>query len=288
MRRRPAQTTQMTLHQTANGEYQPLFVQETTLARRIGSWLTYAIGWKILALSALAWAAFLVMTLLQMQATTSQIAQQLEENRQTSVSLETKLSEGEGEREALQSQVSSMQQQADNVQSEKWLLEEENGQLGMQVVELQKKIDAFEQFNETFVATVAEQLNRQKTQFSSFASIDALLAVNPTEEGPENARGTLFFGRDHNNEVQNNIVLAGLEPMPEDRVYQVWVAQETGELTSAGTISAGLTLESSRGTVVIAQVDLPLPADEVVFVGVSVEPAGGSERPSTPLLLTSS
>lgn len=69
------------------------------------------------------------------------------------------------------------------------------------------------------------------------------------------------------------VVAAGLEPAPPDRTYQLWLIDDAGEPRSAGFLEVG---DDGTGEQLVVA-DL---ADVTAF-GVSVEPAGGSQAPTT-------
>ncbi|MEV7006904.1 anti-sigma factor [Streptosporangium sp. NPDC051022] len=64
----------------------------------------------------------------------------------------------------------------------------------------------------------------------------------------------------------------GLPPLPESRVYELWL------MSADGARPAGL-LERGQGDATVPLVTSPLKGDR--RVGLTVEPAGGSERPTT-------
>ena len=88
----------------------------------------------------------------------------------------------------------------------------------------------------------------------------------------ENVTGSLLLDREYNNAV---LILRGLPPIPENQTYQVWLISEDGDRAS--------------GALFRPQTDVPFisqpissPQDLVNFVGVgmTVEPAGGSDHPT--------
>ncbi|MEU8756576.1 anti-sigma factor [Streptomyces chartreusis] len=71
---------------------------------------------------------------------------------------------------------------------------------------------------------------------------------------------------------QAAFVAAGLPPLSDDKVYELWYANPSGDLSPAGLLPGS----GSRPARVL---DRPL--GETVAVGVTVEPAGGSAQPTT-------
>jgi anti-sigma-K factor RskA len=73
----------------------------------------------------------------------------------------------------------------------------------------------------------------------------------------------------------------GLPALPHSRVYQVWLMEPDG-----GAISAGLLPPASQGRTAPELAQGPAPGDRI---GVTVEPAGGTSKPTTaPIVVISS
>ena len=88
----------------------------------------------------------------------------------------------------------------------------------------------------------------------------------------ENVTGSLLLDREYNNAV---LILRGLPPIPENQTYQVWLIAPNGERTSAGLVRP--------------QADIPFLSEPIdsaqdlanfVGVGMTIEPAGGSDHPT--------
>jgi anti-sigma-K factor RskA len=86
-----------------------------------------------------------------------------------------------------------------------------------------------------------------------------------------NVTGSLLLDKEYNNAV---LILRGLPPIANDQTYQVWLIAPDGERTSAGLIRP--------------QTDLPFISEPIystqdlanfVGVGMTIEPAGGSDSP---------
>jgi anti-sigma-K factor RskA len=88
----------------------------------------------------------------------------------------------------------------------------------------------------------------------------------------ENLTGSLLLDREYNNAV---LILRGLPSVPADQAYQVWLISPNGERTSAGLI---------RPQTDLPYVSAPLSSNQdlvnFVGVGMTVEPAGGSDSPT--------
>jgi anti-sigma-K factor RskA len=88
----------------------------------------------------------------------------------------------------------------------------------------------------------------------------------------ENVTGSLLLDTEYNNAV---LILRGLPVIPEHQTYQVWLIASDGKRTSAGLI---------RPQTDIPFISQPIDSTETIanFVGVgmTVEPAGGSNSPT--------
>lgn len=67
----------------------------------------------------------------------------------------------------------------------------------------------------------------------------------------------------------------GLEPLPADRAYQVWLKNEAGERTSGGLFQS-----ETESEFTLAVIRSPVPLRSFAGLGVTVEPVGGSPGPS--------
>lgn len=94
--------------------------------------------------------------------------------------------------------------------------------------------------------------------------------------GPaENVAGTLVVVGDHDNGI---LFLAGLEELPSDRAYQVWLIAD-GDPVPNVTF-----LPNQEG---IATVDVPGEISEYRILAITVEPLAGSQAPTTEPIITS-
>jgi anti-sigma-K factor RskA len=84
--------------------------------------------------------------------------------------------------------------------------------------------------------------------------------------------GSLLLDKEYNNAV---LILRGLPSIPENQTYQVWLISPEGDRTSAGL------LRPQTNIPFISQ-PVSAPQDLVNFVGVgmTIEPAGGSDHPT--------
>ncbi|MEZ4728545.1 MAG: anti-sigma factor [Caldilineaceae bacterium] len=114
-----------------------------------------------------------------------------------------------------------------------------------------------------------EQLRQEQQQFAFLAGCASdLVVLNGTAVDPD--AGGIFCQQDE----EAFLVLHGLSPLPATRTYQLWLLPSDGAPVSAGL----LRVESAA----IARQQVPLTADPLTYtaVGISIEPAGGSEEPT--------
>nr|BFD88532.1 anti-sigma factor [Streptomyces sp. Xyl84] len=122
--------------------------------------------------------------------------------------------------------------------------------------------------------TAREQARRAEARVDDLAAVlaapDARTSTARLDGG---ATGTVVVSRSRDRAV---FVASGMRPPPQGRVYQLWY-DDHGSMRSAGLMNPGRTTQAVllRGGV-----------DGASGVGVTVEPAGGSARPtSAPLAL---
>jgi anti-sigma-K factor RskA len=88
----------------------------------------------------------------------------------------------------------------------------------------------------------------------------------------ENVTGSLLLDKEYNNAV---LILRGLPAIPENQTYQVWLISPNGERTSAGLLRPQPNLPFLSEPI-YSTLDLV----NFVGVGMTVEPAGGSDQPT--------
>jgi len=103
----------------------------------------------------------------------------------------------------------------------------------------------------------------------------AMLSYSNTQTFPineEKARGSLLLDKEYNNAV---LILRGLPAIPDNQTYQIWLITPNEDRVSAGLLRP--------------QTDQPFIAEPIrstqdlvnfVGVGMTVEPAGGSDHPT--------
>jgi anti-sigma-K factor RskA len=155
----------------------------------------------------------------------------------------------------LRNQVHQLSAQLATVQGQLTPLQAENSQLQQINIELQ------------------QQLQNQTVQWEVIANPQQLIALAGTPDAPS-ASGA-FFRR--NNE--GVLLLHGLSPLPEDQTYQLWILPPEGPSIPADLLPIG-----GAQTARLA-INIPPEHSDLVGVSISVEPAGGSQTPTTIVLL---
>ncbi|ADD45530.1 anti-sigma factor [Stackebrandtia nassauensis] len=121
------------------------------------------------------------------------------------------------------------------------------------------------------VTIMRQQVDAERAQTEQVESVltapDAEVSTKESESG---GRVTVVSSTSRNEAV---VMVSGLRPIDDDHSYQVWLVNDAGQ-TSAGVMEAG---RRSATMLVsgIAGTDL---------VGVTEEPAGGSPKPTLPLV----
>ncbi|MGW1251614.1 anti-sigma factor [Streptomyces sp. NPDC002535] len=119
-------------------------------------------------------------------------------------------------------------------------------------------------------AQTARALEQARTAGGAFADIlTAPDATVHTGELSDGAEAAVVVSR---TEAKAAFTARDLPALPSDRVYELWYAGEAGDLRPAGLLDD----TGDRATHVL---DGPL--GNAVAVGITVEPAGGSEQPTT-------
>ncbi len=100
--------------------------------------------------------------------------------------------------------------------------------------------------------------------------------IVPTADGPGNAEGTLFFSLPDQRGV---VYVVHLPPLPGDRVYQLWYLENA---PSAAPVPGATFTVDAQGQG-FAPVDPKAPAFDAI--ALTEEPAGGSEQPTSAVLM---
>lgn len=112
------------------------------------------------------------------------------------------------------------------------------------------------------------QLQQNQGQLAFFANPTQIVPLDGTDRAP--TAGGVFYQHDE----RAILVLHGLPPLPADQTYQLWLIPAQGTPAPAGLFTVA-TVDPNR-----QQVNLPESALTYQAIGVSIEPAGGSEAPT--------
>lgn len=117
-------------------------------------------------------------------------------------------------------------------------------------------------------ASEAAELSRY---MAFIANADRAVWMQGTELDPD-ARGYLFINE---TDKQGLLVIDGLDPPPQDKVYQMWIMTDSTDAVSAGTFTVE---PGKQGWVWVHLGRLP---DEFTTVAITPEPIGGSSKPTS-------
>jgi anti-sigma-K factor RskA len=92
----------------------------------------------------------------------------------------------------------------------------------------------------------------------------------------ENVAGRLLLDKEQSAAM---LVLWGVPPISQDQTYQIWLIDPNGDRTSAG-----LFRPETEGRFTMQTIPLPQDRSKLSGIGVTVEPAGGSDQPTGPRL----
>jgi anti-sigma-K factor RskA len=119
-------------------------------------------------------------------------------------------------------------------------------------------------------------LLERENQLALLSNTTQVVTLEGTEAAPQ-ARGTFYAGR-----TANVLILTGLQPLPPEQIYELWLIPQEGN-----PIPAGLVQVDETGAA-IATLDAADPPQGFAAVGLSIEPAGGSPQPTGPIVLLGS
>jgi len=210
-------------------------------SRVSGGFFDFATGWKVATMATAAALLFFVIA-------TVQLTGQLNRLNQQSGTADATVS-------AITAELSKSQTALASVRQEARALQNENNQL------------------QTTAAQLAAQLQVDQQQLVSLLGVSQVVELGGTEFAP-GAEGALFVG-------ENSLVLIlhGLQPLPDNQIYQLWLIPPENEPVSAGLVHVLDGMAPNLTT------DVALVTTSFATVGLSVEPAGGSEQPTGDIVL---
>jgi anti-sigma-K factor RskA len=164
--------------------------------------------------------------------------------------------------------VMQMQRQVEQVAQEVNTLRDEVAQLQTQNQELQ-------QMNQI----LDRQLQNNQNYLALIANIDTeqTIRIPGTEEAP-NASGTFFVSQSG----QGLLVLQGLDPLPDQQTYQLWLIPPDADPHPAGLVAV------NPDAPTWFEVEISPEVQDFTAVGLSIEPAGGSPAPTGPIVMLGS
>lgn len=122
------------------------------------------------------------------------------------------------------------------------------------------------------VLILEQEIQGEQDQLALFTDASRIVTLAGTESAP-GAAGTFFQKGD-----EGILVMAGLDPLPTDQTYQLWLIPADGAPVPSGflEVAAGA---SAQQTVAISDA-----AQSYAAVGISIEPTGGSPAPTGPIV----
>jgi anti-sigma-K factor RskA/outer membrane murein-binding lipoprotein Lpp len=158
-----------------------------------------------------------------------------------------------------------------------WQLRTQLDQLSTQLSTAQLQIAQLQTDNQQLQTSNADLQAQMKTLVERdfvFNRPQQLIALAHTPDGPLNASG--FFVRRDDAAV---LVLRGLPTLPNDQTYQLWILPPNGPALPADLLTVA---DPESNTFQIA---IRPEQSDLAGVGVSIEPQGGSQTPTTVVLL---
>lgn len=122
-----------------------------------------------------------------------------------------------------------------------------------------------------------EELDDSNEVFAHLQAADRVIPLPGTEEAP-NAAGVFLV-----NGLEGVFVLRDLAPLPAGQTYQLWLVPPGGGAPDA--VSVGLLDRLSEGGSGQQAVMIPAGLEDFAIVDVSIEPAGGSQNLSGPVVI---
>lgn len=153
-------------------------------------------------------------------------------------------------------------------------------QLRANVADLRQTNEQLQTENETLQEVnirLQEEIIRDDTVFAQFSTAERVIALPGTEEAPQATGVFLVDGLD------GLFVLRNLAALPADQAYQLWLVPPGGGPPDA--VSVGLLEDLSSTGAAQQAVTIPIDLQDFAIVDVSVEPAGGSEHLSGPVII---
>jgi len=148
------------------------------------------------------------------------------------------------------------------------------GQLRTELANTQQQLTQLQSMNQS----LQQELQTEQIKVAALTTPQREIALAGT--GPElQANGRLSIHND-----TGVLVVRDLPPLPPEQTYQLWLIPPTGQGTP---LDAGLVpvANPTAGTLTFT---IPSAGRNFAMVGVSIEPAGGSDAPTGPIVLLGS
>ncbi|MBC7878776.1 MAG: anti-sigma factor [Anaerolineales bacterium] len=138
-----------------------------------------------------------------------------------------------------------------------------------------------------FSALQIQNLNKQQKALAERLSAEQKTIAILSQPGTQilsvntdltDTRGSILFHKDMATAV---LILWNLPELEASQTYQIWLIDSNGE-----KISSGLFLSSTESDYTTASVQSAFPIGQFAAVGITVEPSGGSQQPtSSPIVV---
>ncbi|MEZ4663893.1 MAG: anti-sigma factor [Caldilineaceae bacterium] len=188
--------------------------------------------------------------------------------------------------DALQAQVATLQTEKDDLanaledaiaaRDQAIASNNQNDDMAKQIAAMQKEISALQAENQEIRSNYNVSLVQQallEKQVDAFAQSQILILIFGTEDTPD-ALGGLFAGPEG-----NLLALRGLDTLPAEQTYELWLIDADGTPVPAGLLGADAPTHAA------VSVELPGALEDFSAVAVSIEPAAGSEQPTGPIVM---
>ncbi|MCB0084534.1 MAG: anti-sigma factor, partial [Caldilineaceae bacterium] len=230
------------------------------------NWFANALGWKVATLAALAAAVTLAIINAQMLREAGNFTNQVATLQQHADDLQTQVTTLESDKSDLEVALAAASTAAEGSTDE----------VANQLAALQEEVAKLQAENQQIRADYNELLLQQASteqQLVEFAQAQTLVPIFGTEDTPD-ALGGLFSGPEG-----NLIALRGLDTLPAEQTYELWLIDADGTPVPAGLLGADAPAQTA------IRVELPGLVEEYTAVAVSIEPAAGSEQPTGPIVM---
>jgi hypothetical protein len=198
--------------------------------------------------------------------TQAEMTQLAAENNQ----MQEQLQQAEADRSQLQAETAQLGQANNQLQERLSQLEADFDQLEVEAAQLRADSEQLRQANQNLI----QQLETEQGRLDLIVN-SAPVVVPGTEEAPQ-ALAVMYRSSDNE---QVLMILHGLNPLPPDKTYQLWLIPANQSPVPAGLV----TVQTEEPTLMLAQI--PPQAEEFSSVGISIEPSGGSLAPTGPIVL---